>query len=221
LTKSDRAGLSAAQYGTTEEVVRVIATRGASHRSITAIAGAPGSGKSSVAAAIVEALNAQEPDSASLLGMDGFHFDDRVLISRGLLARKGAPETFDTGGLQHMLRRLKANDAEEVFVPEFDRAIEIARAGAKAIPQTVRHVIVEGNYLLLRRPHWSDLDAFFDTTIFLHVDRDILRRRLEDRWRALGKSEQQVQEWVASNDLPNADLIVADSRPAEFIVQNE
>jgi pantothenate kinase len=219
--KLDKPELAATTYTPLEDVVRTMSGRGATGRSIAAIAGAPGSGKSSVAAAMVETLNAKEPGSASLLGMDGFHFDDRVLIARGLLARKGAPHTFDTGGLLHMLRRLKSNDAEEIFVPEFDRAIEIARAAAKAIPKSVRHIVVEGNYLLLRRPFWSDLRAFFDTTIFLHVDRETLRRRLEHRWRALGKSEQGVQDWVSSNDLPNADLIIAESCPAEFTIQNE
>jgi pantothenate kinase len=220
LAKLDSGGSSPTKFLPVDEVIRMIVSRGASRRSLSAIAGAPGSGKSSLAATIVDALNAREADSASLLGMDGFHFDDRVLIPRGLLARKGAPETFDTGGLQHMLGRLKVNDAREVFVPEFDRAIEIARAGAKAIPQTVRHVIVEGNYLLLQRPCWSDIGQLFDTTIFLDVDRDLLRRRLEGRWRALGHSEQQVQERVLSNDLPNADLIIAESRPAEFSITN-
>jgi pantothenate kinase len=204
-----------------EDVIRTIAQRGSTQRSIAAIAGAPGSGKSHVAAAIVETLNASEPGSAALLGMDGFHFDDRVLLTRGLLARKGAPDTFDTGGLRHLLGRLQANVEDEIFVPEFDRALEVARAAAKAIPRAVRHVVVEGNYLLLRRPSWSVLEAFFDTTIFLHVDRGTLRRRLEQRWRRLGRDEQHVQQWVWSNDLPNADVIIAESRPPEFTIVNE
>jgi pantothenate kinase len=221
LAERDKADLAATKFASVEEVIGAIVRRGAVRRSIAAIAGAPGSGKSSVAAAMVETLNARAPGSAALLGMDGFHFDDRVLIARGLLARKGAPQTFDTGGLLHMLGRLKANVEDEVFAPEFDRAIEIARAGAKEIPHTVRHVIVEGNYLLLQRPSWSDLDPFFDTTIFLHVERETLRRRLEDRWRTLGKSELHLQEWVSSNDLPNADAIIAESRLAEFTIVNE
>jgi hypothetical protein len=48
-----------------------------------------------------------------------------------------------------------------------------------------------------------------------------LRRRLEDRWRTLGKSELHLQEWVSSNDLPNADAIIAESRLAEFTIVNE
>jgi pantothenate kinase len=84
--------------------------------------------------------------------MDGYHFDDAVLNERGMRARKGAPETFDVGGLGHMLRRLKLNDEDEVAVPVFDRAIEISRAAARLISKTVSTIIVEGNYLLLDLP---------------------------------------------------------------------
>jgi pantothenate kinase len=117
-------------------------------RSVVAIVGAPGSGKSALAGRLVARLNEQEDGSAALLPMDGYHYDDRVLIERGLRALKGAPATFDALGLCHMLDRLKRNDEDEVAVPVFDRDLEIARAGARIIPRGVRHLIVEGNYLL-------------------------------------------------------------------------
>ena len=34
-------------------------------------------------------------DSAAVVPMDGFHYDDAVLTAKGLRQRKGAPETFD------------------------------------------------------------------------------------------------------------------------------
>jgi pantothenate kinase len=116
---------------------------------ICAIAGAPGSGKSTLAEALVARLNAREAGCAALLPMDGFHYDDLHLVPAGLRPRKGAPETFDVGGLRHTLLRLRARDEEAVAVPVFDRDIEIARAGARLIPRSVRIVVAEGNYLLL------------------------------------------------------------------------
>ena len=45
-------------------------------RVITAIAGAPGAGKSSLAQSVANALNAVDPESAALLSMDDYRFDD-------------------------------------------------------------------------------------------------------------------------------------------------
>ena len=54
---------------------------------------------------------------AALLPMDGYHFDDLHLVPAGLRPRKGAPETFDVGGLRHMLMRLRANEEDAVAAP--------------------------------------------------------------------------------------------------------
>ena len=78
-------------------------------RRVVALAGPPGAGKSTAA----EGLAAVLP-SAMALPVDGYHYDDAVLRARGLLARKGAPETFDVGGLAHMLDRLRRGDEAEV-----------------------------------------------------------------------------------------------------------
>jgi len=99
----------------------------------------------------VRQLNENAAASACVLAMDGFHFDDRVLESRGHGARKGAPYTFDVAGLAVILQRLKADDGVEVAVPVFDRSLEIARAGAAIIPASARIVLVEGTSSLLQR----------------------------------------------------------------------
>src|SRR5688572_33087414 len=111
-----------------------------------------------------------------VLPIDGYHFDDRVLVQRGLRPRKGAPDTFDVAGFYHMLHRLKRNEESEIAVPVFDRDLEIARAGARLIPRSVRHLIIEGNYLLLDRPGWSSLRGLFDTTIMISVPEAVDRK---------------------------------------------
>jgi len=199
-----------------EALTEVVAERGATTRSITALAGPPAAGKSTLAEQLASALNRREPGSSAVLQMDGYHLDDWILVPRGLRPRKGAPETFDVGGLAAMLRRLKANTELEVMVPVFDRAIEIARAGARSIPRSVRHLIVEGNYLLLDREPWRDLAAFFSTTVFIPVPLETLRQRLTDRWRGHGLAEAEVEAKVSDNDLVNARLVLEHSRSAEF-----
>ncbi len=133
-------------------LVAALAERDGPGRRIVAIAGPPGGGKSTVADALVERLEAARPGEAAVLPMDGYHYDDGVLRARGRRARKGAPDTFDVGGLRQMLARLKRDDEDEVAVPVFDRAIEIARAGARLIPRRRPHDRGRGQLRAARPP---------------------------------------------------------------------
>jgi pantothenate kinase len=189
-------------------------------RRLIAIAGAPGAGKSTFVETLRDRINRDRPAFARILAMDGYHFDDRVLEARGDRARKGAPHTFDVGGLEAMLGRLSADDGKDVAVPVFDRSLEIARAGVEIIPASARIVLVEGNYLLLDDPAWAPLRRYFDVTVMLDVPRQALVDRLVARWRGYGMSEAAVQEKLESNDLLNADLVLSRSVAAQFVVAN-
>jgi pantothenate kinase len=187
-------------------------------RTVVAIAGAPGSGKSTLAEALVDGLNARDPGSAALLPMDGFHFDDHVLDALGRRARKGAPDTFDVGGLDHSLARLRTRDEAFVAVPVFDRAIEIARAGARLIPAGVPVIVAEGNYLLLKDAPWSALARHFELTVRLDVPEDVLRARLALRWQGYGLSDGEIARKLEENDLPNGRTVTMRSRAADYVV---
>lgn len=199
---------------TFEALVAVVAGRGKTSRSITAVAGPPGSGKSTLSDRLASRLNALEPGSAAVFPMDGYHFDDLILNERGWRARKGAPHTFDVAGFAHMLARLKRNDEAEIAVPVFDRSIEIGRNCARIIPRRVRHLIVEGNYLLLNQAPWNGLAPLFDSSVFLEVPFEELERRLSERWQDLPPDE--CHKKLSENDLPNAELVSNHGRAAEF-----
>jgi pantothenate kinase len=200
-----------------DELAKLTAEFERSRRVVVAIAGAPASGKSTLAERLVDRLNADEASSAALLPMDGYHFDDRVLIARGLRARKGAPETFDVGGLLHMLDRLKQNEEDEIAVPVFDRDLEISRAGARLIPRDARILVVEGNYLLLDQEPWSRLQALFDLTVFVDAPEDLLRRRLVERWRGYGFTPEEIEAKVEGNDIPNGRFVISNSKAADLV----
>lgn len=195
----------------------IIAERGRNGRSITAVAGPPGAGKSTLAEALVDGLNADEPGSAAVFPMDGYHYDDWVLVPRGLRPRKGAPETFDVSGFAHMLGRLRDNGEQEIAVPVFDRSIEIARSGARMIPQSVRHLVVEGNYILLDQGDWRSLHRHYDTTVMIDVPEEELRRRLSERWKDLDPAAFAFK--MDENDMPNGRLVRTGSVAAEFTVR--
>ena len=199
-----------------DDLSRRIRTYDPSRRIIIALAGPPGSGKSTTAELLVAHLNENEPGSAAMVPMDGFHYDDIVLNARGWRLRKGAPHTFDYGGYAHLLSRLAANAEEEIAIPVFDRSIEISRGSARMIQSSVKYIVTEGNYLLLTRQPWSSLRRLFDITVFLQVDKDELRRRLLARWRDL--SPEELVTKMEGNDLPNVETVINESGGADFIL---
>lgn len=186
-------------------------------RRMVALAGAPGSGKSTLAAAVVTALNARRPGRAALVAMDGYHLDNALLDARGLRAVKGAPQTFDADGLARDLGRLRPGD-RPVLVPAFDRAMDLARAAAEEVPATAQVVLVEGNWLLLDAPPWSDLAPLFDLTAMLQVPETVLVQRLIARWLAHDHDLTAARARALGNDLPNARRVVEGSRPADLVL---
>ena len=180
-------------------------------RRIVAIAGAPGSGKSTLAETLAARLNAATPGRAALCPMDGFHYDDAVLHARGRRPWKGAPDTFDVGGLRATLARLQARDEEEVAVPVFDRTLEISRGSAAIIPRAADTIICEGNYLLLDRAPWTTLQPYWDLTVRIDVPEEELRRRLTARWQHYALTPEEIAHKLDGNDLPNGRMVLSQS----------
>jgi len=210
-------------------IERARTNKNPAERLIVAIAGAPGSGKSTIAQSINDRLNLRadrELPPCVIVPMDGFHLDNVILQARGQMAVKGAPQTFDVEGFHSLLSRLTESSAspsgeqgqyfETLYAPVFDRTAELSRNAAQAVELHHRIIIVEGNYLLLQQTPWSALKPLFDLSIMLDVPLETLSERLVKRWLDHGHTPQQARQKAESNDLPNAELVVAKSVQADL-----
>ncbi|HEV7323256.1 MAG TPA: nucleoside triphosphate hydrolase [Ensifer sp.] len=200
-----------------EPIANEILKRAASAaRFVVAIAGPPGAGKSTLADALAETLVARG-EKAAVLPMDGFHMDNAVLEEKGLLHRKGSPETFDVRAFLSTIAAVRAHDGE-VLVPVFDRSREIAIASARIVAPETRIVLVEGNYLLLDEAPWNKLEGAFDFSVFINPGVDELERRLLKRWYDHGYDEEAARRKALGNDIPNAHRVVDHQRHADLVL---
>ena len=130
------------------------------------IAGAPGAGKSTLAAALASTCCGGR---SAVVPLDGFHLADVELERQGLLDRKGAPETFDAWGYAALLDRLRRRPDHVVYAPGFDRDLEQPLAGRHRRGAEVDVVVTEGNYLLLDEPAWRAARERLDEVWFLEA----------------------------------------------------
>jgi pantothenate kinase len=183
-------------------------------RRILGITGAPGSGKSTLGAELVEALGGD----AVLVPMDGFHLADDELIRLGRRQRKGAIDTFDAGGYLSLMRRLRAADEPVVYAPLFRREIEDAIAGSIPVAAEVPLVITEGNYLLAADPPWSEVASLLDEIWYVEPAEHVRRQRLVERHIAYGRDRAAAEAHEADSDQPNAELIATTRERADLVI---
>ncbi|MFG2296022.1 nucleoside/nucleotide kinase family protein [Streptomyces sp. NPDC048603] len=200
---------------TTELVERagVLAARGV--RRILGIAGPPGAGKSTLAAALARALG---PARAVVVPMDGFHLAGAELDRLGRADRKGAPDTFDVSGYTSLLDRLRTPGTATVYAPAFDRTLEEPIAGSIPVGPGVPLVITEGNYLLHDAGEWARVRPLLDEAWYLAPDDGLRVRRLIDRHVRHGKEPGHARAWVTRSDEANARLIAPGRHRADLVV---
>ncbi|MFD8798728.1 nucleoside/nucleotide kinase family protein [Streptomyces atroolivaceus] len=183
---------------------------------ILGIAGAPGAGKSTLAARIVERLEGR----AVLVPMDGFHLAGAELERLGRADRKGAPDTFDAAGYAALLRRLRHPEGPDpVYAPAFDRALEEPVAGSVCVPVDTPLVVTEGNYLLLDEGPWVPVRGLLDEVWFVDADPALRVSRLVDRHVRFGKPRPYAERWVAGSDERNARLVEPHRDRADLVVR--
>lgn len=188
-------------------------------RIVVGLAGPPGVGKSTLADTLCSLLG---PRSV-VVPMDGFHLSQQVARERGVLGRRGAPDTFDPIGYLHLLHRVRTSPWANVFAPRYCREIEDPVAASILVGPHHDIVITEGNYLLLDQHPWDELAELLDFTVRLHLASEQRLERLIRRHTTFGKTPGEAMRWATGSDQANADLVAAASRRADLdvIVEEE
>jgi type I pantothenate kinase len=147
---------------------------------VIGVAGSVAVGKSTLAR-ILQALLCRWPahPRVDLVTTDGFLFPNKVLEARGLLDRKGFPESYDVRRLMQFMTDVKAG-APSVDAPVYSHQSYDIVADERQIVDRPDNLIVEGlNVLQTRdgqpgRPLRLFVSDFFDFSIYMDAEeRDI------------------------------------------------
>lgn len=158
---------------------------------IIGVAGSVAVGKSTTAR-VLEALLARWPNTpkVSLVTTDGFLLPNAELKRLGYMERKGFPESYDTAALLHFLARVKAGE-RNVPAPLYSHLVYDVMPGEETIVDRPDILIVEGLNVL--QPPKLPRDArpvpfvsdYFDFSVYIDADEDLLRKWYVDRFMAL------------------------------------
>lgn len=187
---------------------------------IIGLTGAPGAGKSTLAARLVDAFS-QQGRRTVLVPQDGFHLSNAALQRLDRSDRKGAPDTFDVAGYCATLLRAQQVRLtnETVWCPVFHREIEESFAAEIAVDPSTEVIVTEGNYLLLESGGWESVRPLLDMAWYVEAADDADRvRRLIDRHVAHGRSRDAATEWVLRSDEANARVIEQTKHRADQVL---
>lgn len=153
---------------------------------VIGIAGSVAVGKSTFAR-ILQALLARWPDHpcVDLITTDGFLFPNAVLEDRGIMNRKGFPESYDTKELLSFLRDVKGG-AGEVSAPVYSHVVYDIVDDERVVINQPDILILEGlNVLQVGSESNEFVSDYFDFSIYIDAEEEDIEKWYIDRFQAL------------------------------------
>ncbi|MFF0393043.1 nucleoside/nucleotide kinase family protein [Kitasatospora sp. NPDC004615] len=191
-------------------------------RVLLGLAGPPAAGKSTLARRLIDEINRHEgPVTAAYLPLDGFHLSNAQLDRLDLRARKGAPETFDALGYLALVQRVAADRFHDIYVPDFDRALDEPVAARHLIRPCTRLVVTEGNYLATPVTPWTNARALLRELWYIDADHTTRDARLLARHTAGGQGHSTARRRIDTNDQPNAEYVETARWACDWVVRTD
>jgi type I pantothenate kinase len=186
--------LAAAKRHTHSRLDEVLGTTTAQQPFVIGLAGSVAVGKST-AGRVLQATLGDHFRNVELLPTDGFLYPNAVLEARGLLQRKGFPESYDQRALIAILAAMTAGE-REVRVPVYSHLLYDIVPGEANVIRDPEIVIVEGlNVLQVNTRHASRehvvASDFFDFSIYVDAEEADIARWFTERLLALSATVLQ------------------------------
>ena len=163
---------------------------------VIGIAGSVAVGKSTTARVLQALLSRwHSHPRVDLVPTDGFLLPNAELTARGILNRKGFPESYDQRGLVQFLAAVKSGD-EEARAPVYSHAVYDVCPNEHVVVRRPDVLIVEGLNVLQTPPATSQraefVSDFFDFSIYVDAE------------------EEDIEAWYVARFLALRDTVFSD-----------
>lgn len=152
---------------------------------VIGVAGSVAVGKSTISR-VLQALLARWPHHprVDLVTTDAFLYPNAVLEKRGLMERKGFPESYDRRALLDFVCRIKAGE-DHLEVPVYSHVRYDIVSGETRVVTQPDILIIEGLNVLQAGGSGAFVSDYFDFSIFVDADPEHIRRWYIDRFLTL------------------------------------
>jgi type I pantothenate kinase len=154
---------------------------------VIGVAGSVAVGKSTTARLLQELLKRWEGSpQVDLITTDGFLHPNRVLEERGIMHRKGFPESYDRRALLQFVTRVKSG-AAEVRAPVYSHLTYDIVPGEEIVVRRPDILVVEGLNVLQPPPSGAHLAVsdLFDFSVYVDARTSAIREWYVERFFAL------------------------------------
>lgn len=197
------------------------------HRTVVAIAGVPGLGKTTVSALIAAELNKRGIPTV-VVPQDGYHLYRHQLQAlpnaEEAIARRGAPFTFNCQRLVALIKSLRDPETAQnsISAPSFDHRLKDPVENDIVVDPAVKVVLLEGNYVGLQEGLWRAISGLVDELWFVAAAPEVVRKRIVARHVQTGvtENEKEALHRFETNDWPNAEYILSHSAVPEVLIDN-